>query len=165
MFILLGLIYERYSTYDIAQYGGLASRMPRVTVLFLITMLSLIGLPILNGFVGEFLTLSSGFAVNHVWGTIATTGVILSASYMLWMVQRVFYGVNSPMVERTTAIDLLPREATALWPVAGLMLAMGIASTYWFQAINQGVAPLATHTIAATNAARAESATAIQEAR
>ena len=164
MFILLGLIYERYATYDIAQYGGLASRMPRVTVLFIITMLSLIGLPILNGFIGEFLTLSSGFAVNHVWGTVATTGVILSASYMLWMVQRVFYGVNSPMVERTSAIDLLPREATTLWPVAGLMLAMGVASTYWFHAINEGVAPLATHTISTDSAARTESA-AVQEAR
>jgi NADH-quinone oxidoreductase subunit M len=162
MFVLFGLIYERYSTYDIAQYGGLASRMPKVTVLFIIAMLSMIGLPILNGFVGEFLTLSSGFAVNHTWGTIATTGVILSASYMLWMVQRIFYGVNSPMVERTATIDLLPREATTLWPVAGLMLAMGVASTYWFQAINQGVAPLATHTIAADSAARTE---ASQEVR
>jgi NADH-quinone oxidoreductase subunit M len=165
MFILFGLIYERYETYDIAQYGGLASRLPRVTVLFIISMLSLIGLPILNGFVGEFLTLSSGFAANNVWGTIATTGVILSASYMLWMVQRVFYGVNSPMVERTAVVDLLPREATALWPVAGLMLAMGVASTYWFQAINQGVAPLVTHTIAADSAAHAETAAAAQEAR
>ena len=165
MFILLGLIYERYGTYDIAQYGGLASRLPRVTVLFIITMLSLIGLPILNGFVGEFLTLSSGFTVNHVWGAIATTGVILSASYMLWMVQRVFYGVNSPMVEKTATIDLLPREATALWPVAGLMLAMGVASTYWFHAINEGIAPLVTHTLASDSATKVEAATAVQEAR
>jgi NADH-quinone oxidoreductase subunit M len=157
MFILLGLIYERYETYDIAQYGGLASRMPRVTVLFVITMLSLIGLPILNGFVGEFLTLSSGFAANPMWGAIATTGVILSASYMLWMVQRVFYGVNSPLVERTAVPDLLPREATTLWPIAGLMLAMGVASTFWFHAINQGVAPLVTHTVAADAASNAES--------
>ncbi len=165
MFVLLGLMYERYATYDIAKYGGLASRMPRVTVLFVITMLSLIGLPILNGFVGEFLTLSSGFAVSHTWGTIATTGVILSASYMLWMAQRVFYGVNSPMVERTVVHDLLPREATTLWPVAGLMLAMGVASTYWFHAINEGIAPLTTHTIAGQSTTRAENLSIAQEAR
>ncbi len=165
MFVLLGLIYERYATYDIAQYGGLASRMPRVTVLFIIAMLSMIGLPVLNGFVGEFLTLSSGFAVNHAWGAIATTGVIFSASYMLWMVQRVFYGVNSPLVERTAVKDLLPREATTLWPVAGLMLAMGVASTYWFHAINEGVAPLVSHSVAAQSASRAETLTVNQEAR
>jgi NADH-quinone oxidoreductase subunit M len=145
MFILLGLMYERYTTYDIGQYGGLASRMPRLVVLFLITTLAMIGLPSLTGFVGEFLTLSSGFAVNHTWGAIATTGVILSASYMLWMVQRVFYGANSAMVERTVVPDLFAREKVQLWTLAVLMLVMGVYSTYWFQAINQGVAPLVTH--------------------
>jgi len=150
MFILLGLMYERYSSYDIHQYGGLASRMPRMTVLFLVTTLSLIGLPILTGFVGEFLTLSSGFQVNHLYGTIATTGVILSASYMLWMVQRVFYGANSPMVERTTVPDLFLREKLTLWPVAVLMLVMGVSSTLWFRAIDEGIAPLATQPAATT---------------
>jgi NADH-quinone oxidoreductase subunit M len=156
MFILLGLMYERYSTYDIYQYGGLASRMPRMTVLFLVTTLALIGLPILTGFVGEFLTLSSGFALNHTWGAIATTGVILSASYMLWMVQRVFYGANSPMVERTIVPDLFAREKVALWPVAVLMLVMGVYSTYWFQAINEGVAPLVSTSSAVTTAVNTE---------
>jgi NADH-quinone oxidoreductase subunit M len=130
--------------------------MPRLTVLFVVTTLALIGLPILTGFVGEFLTLSSGFAVNHVFGTIATTGVILSASYMLWMVQRVFYGANSPLVERTVVPDLYAREKLALWPVAVLMLVMGVYSTYWFHAINQGVAPLVTQSLAGTASAHLE---------
>lgn len=156
MFILLGLMYERYATYDIGQYGGLASRMPRLVVLFLITTLAMIGLPSLTGFVGEFLTLSSGFAANHTWGTIATTGVILSASYMLWMVQRVFYGANSAMVERTIVPDLFAREKVQLWTLAVLMLVMGVYSTYWFQAINQGVAPLVTHAVDTNTVANAE---------
>ncbi len=156
MFILFGLMYERYSTYDINQYGGLASRMPRMTVLFVVTTLALIGLPILTGFVGEFLTLSSGFAVNHIFGTIATTGVILSASYMLWMVQRVFYGANSQLVERTVVPDLFAREKLTLWPIAILMLVMGVYSTYWFHAINQGVAPLVTQPLASTASAHLE---------
>jgi NADH-quinone oxidoreductase subunit M len=156
MFMLLGLLYERYATYDITQYGGLASRMPRMTVLFLITTFALIGLPSLTGFVGEFLTLSSGFTTSHVFGTVATTGVILSASYMLWMVQKVFYGANSPMVERTIVPDLFAREKLELWPVAVLMLVMGIYSTYWFHAISEGVAPLVTHSAAITTASNAE---------
>jgi NADH-quinone oxidoreductase subunit M len=158
MFILFGLMYERYATYDIGQYGGLASRMPRMTVLFLVTTLSLIGLPILTGFVGEFLTLSSGFAVNQTWGAIATTGVILSASYMLWMVQRVFYGANSPLVERTIVPDLFAREKFALWPAAVLMLVMGVYSTYWFHAINEGVAPLVTQSAVQTATATPQEA-------
>ncbi len=146
MLILLGLMYERYGTYEIAAYGGLAARAPHMATLFVITVLSLIGLPILNGFVGEFLVLSSGFASYRGWGVAATAGVILSASYMLWMVQRVFYGPDSPMVDRQTApglpSDLVAREQIALWPVAVLMLIMGVASPYWIRAIDGAMAPL-----------------------
>ncbi len=105
-------------------------------------MLSLIGLPILNGFVGEFLTLSSGFATSHLWGVAGTVGVILSAAYMLWMVQRVFYGPDSPLVHRHTPTDLAGpgRSGTlALWPMAVLMVVMGVASPYWIRAIDGGV--------------------------
>ncbi len=143
--ILLGLLYERYGTYEIASYGGLASKMPWTATLFVITVLSLIGLPILNGFVSEFLVLSSGFAVNYGWGAAATVGVILSAAYMLWTVQRVFYGPDSPMVDRHPTRDLLPREHLALWPAVVLMLIMGVASPYWIRAIDTGVSVLANH--------------------
>jgi NADH-quinone oxidoreductase subunit M len=102
-------------------------------------MLALIGLPILNGFVGEFLTLSSGFATSHLWGALGTVGVILSAAYMLWMVQRVFYGPESPLVHRSPAHDLAPREHLALWPMAVLMVIMGVFSPYWIRAIDRGV--------------------------
>lgn len=135
--ILLGLLYERYNTFEIAAYGGLAAKTPQLASLFVITSLSLVGLPILNSFVGEFLILSSGFATHPAWGAAATAGVVLSASYMLWMVQRVFYGTRSPLVEGHTATDLVAREHFMLWPMALLMLVMGVASPYWIRAIDE----------------------------
>ncbi len=139
LLVLFGVMYERYGTYEIERYGGLAARTPRLATLFLVTVLALIGLPILNGFVGEFLTLSSGFATSHLWGALGTVGVILSAAYMLWMVQRVFYGPESPLVHHSPAHDLGPREHLALWPMAALMVIMGVFSPYWIRAIDRGV--------------------------
>ncbi len=142
LLVLLGILYERFGTYDIASYGGLAARMPRYATLFVITSLSLIGLPILNGFVGEFLILSSTFGGHAAWSAAATLGVILSAAYMLWMVQRVFYGPASSMVAGKSSVDLLFREAVALWPVAVLMLIMGVASPLWIRKIDPTVTAL-----------------------
>jgi NADH-quinone oxidoreductase subunit M len=155
MLVLLGILYERYGTYDLTRYGGLAGRMPRLATLFVITVLALIGLPILNGFVGEFLTLSSGFATNHLWGALGTAGVILSAGYMLWMVQRVFYGPESPLVHRAPVRDLAAREHLTLWPMAVLMLVMGVASPYWIRAIDHGVHALSNTPVPAHAAATA----------
>jgi NADH-quinone oxidoreductase subunit M len=142
LLVLLGFLYERFGTYDIASYGGLAAKMPRYATLFVITSLSLIGLPILNGFVGEFLILSSSFGAHAGWAAAATIGVILSAAYMLWMVQRVFYGPTSSLVAGKESPDLRLHEAVALWPVAVLMLVMGVASPLWIQAIDPTVAAL-----------------------
>ena len=116
--------------------------MPRYATLFTITMLSLIGLPILNGFVGEFLILSSSFGVHSGWTAAATVGVILSAAYMLWLVQRIFYGPPSSLVTGKTAPDLLFHESVALWPVAVLMFIMGVASPFWIRAIDPTVTAL-----------------------
>jgi NADH-quinone oxidoreductase subunit M len=143
LLVLLGFLYERFGTYDIASYGGLAGKMPRYATLFVITSLSLIGLPILNGFVGEFLILSGSYSSQTGWVTAATVGVILSAAYMLWMVQRVFYGPASSLVAGKTAPDMLLREDLALWPVAVLMLIMGVASPFWMKAIDPAATALA----------------------
>jgi NADH-quinone oxidoreductase subunit M len=143
MLILMGILYERYGTYEIEQYGGLASKLPRMATLYVITALSLIGLPMLNGFVGEFLILSSSYALHPNWGAAATLGVILSAAYMLWMIQRVFYGPTSRLVLSRAAPDIVAREAIALWPVMALMLVMGVASPYWMRAINPAASILA----------------------
>ncbi len=142
LLVLLGILYERFGTYDIASYGGLAAKMPRYATLFVITSLSLIGLPILNGFVGEFLVLSGSYSYQPGWTAAATIGVILSAAYMLWMVQRVFYGPASSLVTGKASTDLVFREAFALWPVAVLMLIMGVASPFWIRAIDQAVTSL-----------------------
>ena len=142
LFLLLGFMYERYGTYEIADYGGLAKRMPHLATLFVITSLSLVGLPLMNGFVGEFLILSGSFPGNTAWVTAATVGVILSATYMLWMVQRVFYRTESGMVTDLAVTDVGFREQIAVWPMAIVMLVMGVASPYWIRAIDGAVVKL-----------------------
>ncbi|WP_263366161.1 complex I subunit 4 family protein [Edaphobacter bradus] len=156
-FMLLGLLYERYGTYDMRDYGGLAAKLPWIVTMFVITSLSVVGLPMLNGFVGEFLVLSGSMqsAVAHhiAWTTFATTGVILTASYMLWMIQRVFYGDLSPRSESVPAVDLDIREHLALWPLVIIFLVMGVASPVFMRAIDTAgsrIAATLTHTQATT---------------
>ena len=105
LFLLLGFLYERYGTYDMRDLGGLAARLPWMVTLYVLTALSLVGLPMLNSFVGEFLILSGSMQANlsahhTAWTVLATTGVILSAAYMLTMIQRIFYG-HLGVVRRT----------------------------------------------------------------
>jgi NADH-quinone oxidoreductase subunit M len=146
LFVLLGALYDRYATSQINAYGGLAARLPRTATLFVLISLAMVGLPILSGFVGEFLILSSTFTgVSRSLAIAASLGVILSAAYMLWLVQRVFYGPESETALRPTP-DLRFRELIILWPVAILTLIMGIAPSIWFNAIEQGVKP-ATHLV------------------
>ncbi len=141
LFLLLGFLYERYGTYDMRDLGGLAARLPWMVTFYVLTTLSLVGLPMLNSFVGEFLILSgtmqANIAAHHVvWVTLATTGVILSAAYMLVMIQRLFYGHLGVVSEELTAPDLNAREHLALWPFAALFLVMGLASPYWFHTLD-----------------------------
>ncbi|MCU1252038.1 MAG: proton-translocating NADH-quinone oxidoreductase, chain [Edaphobacter sp.] len=140
LFMLLGILYERYGTYDMRDYGGLAAKLPWMVTLFVITTLSVIGLPMLNGFVGEFLVLTGGLEsliTHHTrWTVLATTGVIFTASYMLWMIQRVFYGDVNDNTADVPAPDLDAREHLSLWPMAAIMLLMGVASPVWMRAID-----------------------------
>jgi len=139
--MLLGLLYERFRTYDMRELGGLAAKFPWMVTMFVITSLSVIGLPMLNGFVGEFLVFSGTMqsAVhNHIaWTVLATSGVILTAAYMLWMVQRVFYGNLGIKSEEIAGWDLDAREHLALWPMVLVFLVMGVASPLWLRAIDQ----------------------------
>jgi NADH-quinone oxidoreductase subunit M len=140
LFMLMGLLYERYQTYDMRQYGGLAAKFPWMVTMFVITTLSVIGLPMLNSFVGEFLILSgsmqSGLLHHGFWTALGTTGVIFGAAYMLVMIQRVFYGNLGRVSQTVTGWDLDLREHLALWPMVALFLAMGVASPYWLGAID-----------------------------
>src|ERR1700690_2584290 len=92
LFMLAGILYERRHTYEISEFGGLATPMPVYATFFLFIVLASAGLPLLNGFIGEFLVLSGAFRDRAVYGVIGATGVIWSACYLLWMYQRVFYG-------------------------------------------------------------------------
>jgi NADH-quinone oxidoreductase subunit M len=138
LFMLAGILYERRHTYEISEFGGLATPMPRYAGLFLFIVLSSIGLPLLNGFVGEFLVLSGTFRTSALYGILGATGVIWSACYLLWMYQRVFFGkVRHEINEVLPDLDL--RECITLWPTAAAALVMGVAPLLWLNAIDPAV--------------------------
>lgn len=138
LFILAGIIYERRHTYDLKQLGGLSTPMPVYATFFFVITLSSIGLPLMNGFVGEFLVLSGAFQAKAIFGILAASGVIWSACYMLWMYQRVFYG-NVTVPVNNTLPDLNGRERTTLWPLALMALVMGVWPTGWLNSIDAAV--------------------------
>jgi NADH-quinone oxidoreductase subunit M len=125
LFMLVGYLYERRHSLEIADYGGVATPAPKLATVFMITMLASIGLPTLNNFVGEFLVLQGTALVNFRWAVWAAVGVILSACYMLWMYQRAFLG-ETPDAVRHHMIDLNRREWAAILPLLALMLWMGV---------------------------------------
>ena len=138
LFMLAGILYERRHTYEISEFGGLATPMPKYATFFLVTVLASIGLPLMNGFIGEFLVLSGAFQARPIYGILAATGVIWSACYLLWMYQRVFYGQVKHAVNNTLP-DLDLREKTALAPIAVAALVMGVAPLIWLNAIDPAV--------------------------
>ncbi len=136
LFLLVGFIYERRHTRAISEFGGLANVMPVYATIFVITTMASIGLPFLNGFVGEFLTMIGMWTSNTLpitpeinWNYVATmfagTGVIFAAVYLLWMVQRVFFGkLTNP--KNKTLKDLSWRELGLIAPLVFLMVFMGV---------------------------------------
>ena len=128
LFLLLGALELRYATSLIDSYGGLAAKLPRAATYFVIATLAMIGLPMLSGFIGEFIILSSTFTgVSRGWAIAAALGVILGAAYMLWLVQRLFYGPESALAASKPAADLRFGELAILTPLVVLMLVMGLA--------------------------------------
>ncbi len=138
LFMLAGILYERRHTYELSEFGGLATPMPTYAMFFLVTVLASVGLPLMNGFIGEFLVLSGAFQARPIYGILAATGVIWSAGYLLWMYQRVFYGTVKLDVNKTLP-DLSPREMAALTPIAIAALVMGVAPMLWLSAIDPAV--------------------------
>jgi len=142
LFLLLGVLYERYATSEINSYGGLAAKLPRTATFFVLATLGMIGLPILGGFVGEFLILLGTFTgVSKGWAIAATLGVILGAAYMLWLVQRIFFGPESRLVASKPPEDLRLGQIAVLAPLAVLMVVMGVAPMGWLPVIEMGVHP------------------------
>ena len=155
LFLLVGMLSDRRHTRLISAFGGLKAPMPRLTAAFLIITLASIGLPGLNGFVGEFLIMVGAFRWNPSLVAVAGLGVILSAVYMLWMFQRVFFG---PVVheENRTLPDLQPREWAAVLPLLAMALVMGIFPTLFLKPMEATVDRLvqrvqATQTLQAEN--------------
>jgi NADH-quinone oxidoreductase subunit M len=138
LFLLVGVVYERRHTRLISEYGGLWKQMPVYSVCFLIIMLSSIGLPGLNGFVGEFLILLGGFRFDKVLGAIAASGVVLGAAYMLWMYQRVMFGEVTN--EKNLAMkDMSPRELVVVVPLIVLAFVMGMYPKPFFDTMHASV--------------------------
>jgi len=128
LFCLFGFLYERRHKRALIEFGGIAKSMPVLAALFVIITFSSIAVPGTNGFIGEFLVLLGSFKSTHIsmWlGVFAATGVILSASYMLWMVQRVFFG-PLVQVENARLHDLNVRELATALPFVVMVLVMGV---------------------------------------
>lgn len=125
LFLIVGVLYERRHTRLIADFGGLSSRMPVYAAVFLIMAMSSIGLPGLNGFIGEFMILMGVFPVNWVWTAVAGMGVILGAAYMLWLYQRAMFGpLNNPA--NAPLPDLSAREFLTFLPLIALAFWIGL---------------------------------------
>ncbi len=135
LFILVGFLYERRHSLEIADYGGVATPAPRLSTVFMITMLASIGLPMLNNFIGEYLVLQGAAMVYFRWSVFAALGVILSACYMLWLYQRVFFGRASEDLTHHMP-DLNFREYAIIVPLIALMLWMGTFTQSFIPAIS-----------------------------
>jgi NADH-quinone oxidoreductase subunit M len=125
LFLCVGVIYDRMHTREIAAYGGLVNNMPKYAVVFLIFTLANVGLPGTSGFIGEFLTLLGIFKVNTWVALFATTGVVLSAAYALWLYRRVVFGVLSKESLKSL-LDLSPRERAVIYPLVLLVIFFGV---------------------------------------
>ncbi|MCC7154140.1 MAG: NADH-quinone oxidoreductase subunit M [Bryobacterales bacterium] len=134
LFMLVGYLYERRHSLEIADFGGVSSVAPWLSVMFVVTTLASIGLPLLNNFVGEYLVLQGAAQVNFTYAVFAAIGVILSACYMLWLVQRTFYG-ETPHEVAHHMKDFNAREWATMLPLLALMVWMGVYSQSFIPAI------------------------------
>ncbi|MDP3897622.1 MAG: NADH-quinone oxidoreductase subunit M, partial [Mesorhizobium sp.] len=125
LFLCVGVIYDRMHTREIAAYGGLVNIMPKYAVVFLIFTMANVGLPGTSGFVGEFLTLLGIFRVNTWVALFATTGVVLSAAYALWLYRRVVFGTLTKDSLKGL-LDLSSREKAILYPLVALVIFFGV---------------------------------------
>jgi NADH-quinone oxidoreductase subunit M len=142
LFLLVGLIYERRHTKEISQFGGLAHVMPVYATFTMILFLASMGLPLLNGFVGEFMILQGAFAANPMWAYWAVSGVVLGAAYLLWLYQRVFWG-NVTHEENRHLVDLNARELATLVPLVVLCFWIGLYPKPFLEFLHGPVARIA----------------------
>ena len=138
LFLLVGMIYDRRHTREIKDYQGIAKQMPRFALVFMITMMASVGLPGLNGFVGEFMILLGSFQSEVLSGALAilgATGVVIAAVYLLWMFRRVMFG-ELDKEENQKLLDLSGREMIVMMPLIILMFVMGLYATPFLDQIS-----------------------------
>ena len=138
LFLIVGIVYERRHTREIADYGGLSKVMPVFATVFLIMTLSSIGLPALNGFIGELLILQGVYPVSRVWTAVAATGIVLGAAYMLWLYQRTMFGrIDRP--ENAAIRDLSWRELATFMPLVALAVWIGLYPSPFLRRVESSV--------------------------
>jgi len=128
LFLIVGIMYEQTHTREIAAYGGIAKVVPLFSALFLVIALASMGLPLLNGFIGEFMILQGAFASQYagwVYAAFAVSGIVLGAAYLLWLYQRLMFGkIDNPENEKLKDVSL--REQATLWPLVALCVFIGV---------------------------------------
>jgi NADH-quinone oxidoreductase subunit M len=141
LFLIVGVIYERRHTREIKEYGGLAHVMPLYSIVFAFAMLSSVGLPLLNGFIGEFTILQGAFEANRIWAAFAVIGIILGAAYLLWLYQRTMLGqVTNP--KNLGLRDLNLREMVVFLPLIAWAIWIGVYPKPYFDVLEKPVAQI-----------------------
>jgi NADH-quinone oxidoreductase subunit M len=138
LFLIVGVLYERRHTRLISEFGGLATPMPNFAAIYLIISLSSLGMPLLNGFIGEFTILQGAFVVSKAWAAWGTLGIVLGAAYLLWLYQRTMFGSVTHEVNKTLP-DLNLREYAILLPLVFMAFWIGIYPKPFFDYINSPV--------------------------
>jgi NADH-quinone oxidoreductase subunit M len=157
LFLCVGVVYDRMHTREISAYGGLVNNMPKYAVVFMIFTMANVGLPGTSGFIGEFLTLMGVFEVNTWVAFFATTGVVLSAAYALWLYRKVIFGeLTKDSLKKL--LDLTPREKVVIYPLVVLTIFFGVYPAPVFDATAASVQSLVNSVSASLDAAQTASA-------
>jgi NADH-quinone oxidoreductase subunit M len=154
LFLIVGVVYDRIHSRDISAYGGLVHRMPAYSLIFMLFMLASVGLPGTAGFVGEFLILVGAFKVNTWVATLAATGLVLGAAYMLYLYRRVIFG-KLTKDNLTAILDMNAREIAVFAPLVVLVIFMGVYPGPFLEIMHVSVTNLLTHVDTALKAGQA----------
>jgi NADH-quinone oxidoreductase subunit M len=153
LFLLVGVLYDRAHTRDIDRFGGMATQMPKYAALFGFAFMASLGLPGLSGFIGELLVFLGAFPVYRGIVLVAALGVVVTAAYHLWALQRVLLGPWNPAwIDRSVFGDLTFREALTLLPLAAIVLVLGFYPLPMLALVETGLHDLLLHVTGATGA-------------
>ena len=157
LFLCVGVVYDRMHTREISAYGGLVNNMPKYAVAFMVFTMANVGLPGTSGFIGEFLTLVGIFKVNTWVALFATTGVVLSAAYALWLYRKVIFGALTKESLKGL-LDLSTREKAILYPLVALVIFYGVYPAPVFDATAASVDALVNNITVSLEAAKTAAA-------